>query len=219
MAKVLLIVDTQPTFCEGGGLAVAGGNDCAARIAEYVRDHAGDYDVLVASQDWHIDPGEHWAVGETEPDFATSWPRHGPAGEPEADLHPAMLDALGAAPGTVPAVFSGLVRKGMDAAAYSAFDGVVVDDPSVLHPTGPPLLDWLRERGITDVDVVGIATDHCDRATALDAVAGGLGTRLLVDLTVGVAPETTVAALEEMAAAGVEIVESGDVDAPSSANA
>lgn len=221
MKRALIVVDTQPTFCEGGGLPVEGGNAVAARIGAYVAEsaEAGRYDEIVASQDWHLDPGEHWAVGDDEPDFVVSWPRHGPAGEPEADLHPAMLEALGAEPGTVPSVFTALVRKGMDRAAYSAFDGVVVDDPSVLHPTGPPLLDWLRERGITDVDIVGIATDHCDRATALDAVAGGLDTRLLVDLTVGVAPETTVAALEEMAAAGVEIIESTDVDAPSSAGA
>lgn len=221
MKRALIVVDTQPTFCEGGGLPVEGGNAVAARIGAYVAEsaEAGRYDEIVASQDWHIDPGEHWAAGGTEPDFATSWPRHGPAGEPEADLHPAMLEALGAKPGTVPPVFTGLVRKGMDAAAYSAFDGVVVEDPSALHPTGPALLAWLCERGITDVDVVGIATDHCDRATALDAVAGGLGTRLLVDLTVGVAPETTVAALEEMSAAGVEIIESAGVEEPSSSEA
>ena len=214
MTRALIVVDTQPTFCEGGGLPVEGGNDVAARIGAYVAESssAGRYAEIVASQDWHIDPGEHWAVGAAEPDFAVSWPRHGPAGEPDADLHPAMLEALGAAPGTVPPVFTALVRKGMRAAAYSAFDGVVVDDASVLEPTGPGLLEWLRDRGVTDVDIVGIATDHCDRATALDAVAGGLGTRLLVDLTVGVAPETTLAALEELSAAGVEVIESGDVD-------
>lgn len=214
MTRALIVVDTQPTFCEGGGLPVEGGNEVAARIGDYVADSAsaGRYAEIVASQDWHIDPGEHWALGDAEPDFAVSWPRHGPAGEAEADLHPAMLEALGASPGTVPGVFTGLVRKGMRSAAYSAFDGVVVDDPSVLEPTGPRLLDWLRARGVTDVDIVGIATDHCDRATALDAVAAGLGTRLLVDLTVGVAPETTVAALEELAAAGVDIIESHQVD-------
>ena len=208
MTRALLVVDTQPTFTEGGGLPVAGGDAVAARIGEFVAAAArsGVYDEIVASQDWHLDPGEHWAAEGEAPDFATSWPRHGPAGEPEADLHPAMLAALGAEPGTVPPVFTALVRKGMTAAAYSAFDGVVVDDPAVLHPAGPPLAEWLHERGVTEVDICGIATDHCDRATALDAVEAGFRTRLLVDLTVGVAPETTAAALEEMAAAGVEIV-------------
>jgi nicotinamidase/pyrazinamidase len=207
-----LVVDTQPTICEGGGLPVEGGNAVAARIGRFVAEAVADgrYDEIVASQDWHLDPGEHWARAGEDPDFATSWPRHGPAGEAEADLHPDLLAALGAAPGTVPAVFSGLVRKGMEAAAYSAFDGVVVDDVDALHPTGEPLAGWLRERGVTEVDVCGIATDHCDRATALDAVREGFHTRLLLDLSVGVAPVTVVAALEEMRAAGVEIVESTD---------
>jgi nicotinamidase/pyrazinamidase len=212
VTRALLVVDTQPTFCEGGGLPVEGGNAVAARIGSFVAEAVADgrYDEIVASQDWHLDPGEHWAAPGEDPDFATSWPRHGPAGEAEADLHPDLLAALGAAPGTVPAAFSGLVRKGMEAAAYSAFDGVVVDDVDALRPTGEPLAAWLRERGVTDVDVCGIATDHCDRATALDAVREGFRTRLLLDLTVGVAPETVVAALEEMRAAGVEIVESTD---------
>jgi nicotinamidase/pyrazinamidase len=211
MKRALLVVDTQPTFCEGGGLPVGGGNDVAARIGAFVADAVADgrYEEIVASQDWHLDPGEHWAAEGEAPDFVVSWPRHGPAGEPEADLHPALLAALGAAPGTVPSAFTGLVRKGMHEAAYSAFDGVVVDDPSVLEPTGVALAGWLRDRGITDVDVCGIATDHCDRATALDAVAAGFRTRLLVDLTVGVAADTTAAAVAEMEAAGVEIVESG----------
>jgi nicotinamidase/pyrazinamidase len=215
MKRALLVVDTQPTFTEGGGLPVEGGNDVARRIGAFVAraSASGAYDEIVASQDWHVDPGGHWAAEGEAPDFATSWPRHGPAGDPEADLHPAFLAELGAAPGTIPDEVTGLVRKGMTAAAYSAFEGVVMDDPDVLLPTGPTLADWLRQRGITDVDVCGIATDHCDRATALDAVREGFRTRLLVDLTVGVAPETTAAAIDELAAAGVEIVAGEEVPA------
>ncbi len=198
MSRALLIVDDQPTFCEGGGLAVEGGNDVSERIARYVADHAGAYDAIVASQDWHIDPGDHWAPPGTEPDFVTTWPRHGQAGTAEADLHPALAGAP----------ITAVVRKGMHAAAYSAFEGRVVEDPSAVEPTGPPLEDWLRERGVTDVDVVGIATDHCDRASALDAVAAGFRVRLLEDLCVGVAPDTTAAALAELAAAGVEVTRS-----------
>lgn len=213
MKRALLVVDTQPTFCEGGGLPVAGGNAVAARIGAYTAAAiaSGRYDEIVASQDWHIEPGDHWAPDGTAPDFARSWPRHGPAGEPEADLHPDLLAALGAGPGTIPPAITGLVRKGMHEAAYSAFEGVVVEDATADEPIGPLLADWLRERGITAVDVVGIATDHCDRATALDAVVAGFGTRLLVDLTVGVAPQTTAAAIDEMAQAGVEILESRDL--------
>jgi len=216
MKRALIVVDTQPTFCEGGGLPVEGGNAVAGRIGEYVAEAvaAGGYDEIIASQDWHIDPGEHWAADGAAPDFARSWPRHGPAGEAEADLHPDLLAALGAEPGTIPAAVTGLVRKGMHEAAYSAFEGVVVADPDDAEPSGPLLADWLRARGITDVDIVGIATDHCDRATALDAVANGFATRLLVDLTVGVAPETTAAAIDEMAEAGVEIIRSEDAVTP-----
>jgi nicotinamidase/pyrazinamidase len=213
MKRALIVVDTQPTFCEGGGLPVEGGNAVAARIGDFVADAlaTGRYAEIVASQDWHIDPGEHWAADGAAPDFARSWPRHGPAGEPEADLHPALLAALGAEPGTVPSSLT-LVRKGMHAAAYSAFEGVVVDDVEAAEPTGPLLEEWLRDRGIDAVDIVGIATDHCDRATALDAVANGFRTRLLVDLTVGVAAETTAAAIDEMAQVGVEILDSTDLE-------
>lgn len=216
MKRALIVVDTQPTFCEGGGLPVEGGNAVAGRIGAFVAESvaAGRYAEIVASQDWHIEPGDHWAGDGTTPDFARSWPRHGPAGEPESDLHPDLLAALGAEPGTIPAAVTALVRKGMHEAAYSAFEGVVVDDPDAAEPTGPLLADWLRDRGVTDVDVVGIATDHCDRATALDAVRAGFGTRLLVDLTVGVARDSTEAALDEMGRAGVAILESADAVAP-----
>lgn len=82
--------------------------------------------------------------------------------------------------------------------AYSGFEGV--------DENGTPLLNWLRQRGVDEVDVVGIATDHCVRQTAEDAVRNGLATRVLVDLTAGVSADTTVAALEEMRTASVELV-------------
>lgn len=203
MRRALLGVDLTPTFCEGGGLPVEGGHATAARVAELLDAHGQDYELLVFSEDWHIDPGPHWVPEGTEPDFATSWPKHGPAGTDEARVHPdvrAALDRLAAAGAEVH-----LVRKGMFAAAYSAFEGIVVEnDPDELEPMGPPLADWLRQRGITHLDVVGIATDHCVRASALDAVREGFEVRLLDDLVAGVAPDTTAAALDEMAAAGVE---------------
>jgi nicotinamidase/pyrazinamidase len=207
MRTVLLIVDVQPTFCEGGGLPVAGGNDVAGRIGAFVAAHGRDYAEVVASQDWHLDPGGHWAAAGQEPDYATTWPRHGVAGTAEAALHPAMLAAIDAGPEG--AGIATVVRKGMHAAAYSAFEGVVVaNDPGELEPAGPNLAEHLRERGIERLDVVGIATDHCDRMTVLDGLAAGFGVRLLEDLCVGVAPVTTASALEEMAAAGAEITTS-----------
>lgn len=203
--RALLIVDDQPTFCEGGGLPVTGGNAVSERIAAFVQRHGDDYDVVVASQDWHIDPGDHWAPAGTAPDFVTTWTHHGEAGSAEADLHPALRAVLESGRLRRPVT---LVRKGMYEAAYSAFDGLVVTDPAELVPSGPPLGDWLRARHVGDIDVVGIATDHCDRATALDAVREGFRVRLFEDLCVGVAPNTTAAALVEMAAAGVTVTAS-----------
>ena len=185
MGRALVLVDIQNDFCEGGSLAVAGGGAVAARATErVVTDH--DYAAVVATADWHHDPGDHWAR-DGEPNFATTWPVHCAAGTPGAQFHPSLEPAL-------PHVDE-IFRKGMHDAAYSGFEGVASDGT-----TG--LATWLRERGVTDLDVGGIATDHCVRATVLDALREGFGVRLLPDTIAGVAPETTEAALREMAAAG-----------------
>ena len=189
MTRALIVVDVQNDFCEGGSLAVAGGAAVAAAITEHVRTAAGDYAHVVATRDHHIDPGAHFAE---HPDFRDSWPAHCVVGTDGVELHPA-LDR-----GPLEAIFD----KGEHAAAYSGFEGRT----SAHGAPGVPLADWLRERGVSDVDVVGIATDHCVRATALDAVAQGLSTRVLIDLTAAVAPETTRTALEQFGAAGVQVV-------------
>lgn len=188
MTRAMVIVDVQNDFTEGGRLAVAGGAAAARRVSGYVP-RAG-YDVVVATKDWHISPGEHFAspLGPG-PDFVTTWPPHCMYGDPGAELH-ANLDPI---LDRLDAVF----YKGRYSAAYSGFQGSTVE--SVM------LGDYLRSRGVTHVDVVGIATDHCVRATALDAVQEGFAVRVLEDLCVGVAPETTVRALAEMAEAGVEL--------------
>src|SRR5215470_8015960 len=189
MTRALVIVDVQNDFCEGGSLAVAGGAAVAAAISRHVRDHAADYAAVVGTKDWHIDPGAHFSA---EPDYVDSWPPHCRVSTPGADPHPA-LDT-----GPVQAWFI----KGEHAAAYSGFEGATGGE------TGTPvgLADWLRARQVSDVDVVGIATDHCVRATALDAVAAGFGTRVLLDLTAGVAEDTTRAAVAALQAAGAELV-------------
>ena len=145
--------------------------------------------MAVATQDWHIDPGDHFSE---DPDFVHSWPVHCLADGPGSDFHP-MLDTS-----SVRAVF----RKGAHTAAYSGFEGTTpgADGDQV------PLAVWLRANGVDAVDVVGIATDHCVRATALDAVAAGFATRVLLDLTAGVSPRTTQTAVDEMRTAGVELV-------------
>ncbi|MGI9622055.1 MAG: isochorismatase family protein [Acidimicrobiales bacterium] len=184
MSTALLIVDVQPTFCEGGGLGVEGGNAVAEAVAAHVE--AADYDHIITTQDWHIDPGDHFSA---EPDFVDSWPQHGVAGSDEAELHPALdrvKDAVDAG-----------VKKGQYSAAYSGFEGI--------NDEGTTLDDMLQSRGVTDVDVVGIAFDYCVLATALDASGNGYSVRVLEDLTVGVAPESSEAARVTLIEAGVQL--------------
>ena len=188
MRKGLVVVDVQNDFCEGGSLAVVGGEAVAAAITDHLTAHADDYDVIVATRDRHRDPGAHFAA---EPDYVDSWPAHCVVGTPGAEFHPALDTSR------IAEVFD----KGAYAAAYSGFEGVSAD--------GASLAGWLRARDITDIDVAGIATDYCVRATALDAVREGFAVRVLDDLTAGVAAESSATAREEMRAAGVELVNSG----------
>ena len=184
--RALVVVDVQNDFCEGGSLAVAGGAQVAAAIADYVA--LADYDVVVATQDWHVDPGEHWS--ET-PDFSDSWPVHCRAESDGAAFH----DGFATVVDRLDAIF----RKGRYAAAYSGFEGSFAGGDE-------SLASWLRDGGVGSVDVVGIATDHCVRATALDAVREGFATRVLLGMTAGVAADSTDAALTTMRDAGVELV-------------
>ena len=188
--RALLVVDVQPTFCEGGALAVAGGDAVAEAVATFAAHHRGNYALVVTTQDWHIDPGEHFS---SAPDYVDTWPPHGVAGTAEAEVHPALADLH-------PDV---TVKKGQYAAAYSGFEGVDAD--------GRLLAQVLQEAGVTDVDVVGIAESHCVKATALDALAVGLRTRVLTDLTVPVTPEQGEAARHAMVAAGATLMESAEV--------
>jgi nicotinamidase/pyrazinamidase len=183
MSRALLVVDVQNDFCEGGSLAVEGGAAVAAATSAYVAN--SDYDHVVASRDAHHDPGSHFAA---EPDFVESWPAHCRVGTPGVEFHPAFDTQR------VEAVFD----KGAYTAAYSAFEGSTAD--------GVTLAEWLREQQVTELDVVGIATDYCVRASALDATREGLTTRVLLDLTAGVDPTTTAEALDELSAAGVTLV-------------
>ncbi|KRE54034.1 isochorismatase family protein [Phycicoccus sp. Soil748] len=189
MSRALVIVDLQNDFCEGGSLAVTGGADVARRISDYVAEHAEDYAAIVATADWHDDPGAHFS---SSPDFVDTWPAHCRVGTDGALFHPAAERAFE----HVEAIF----RKGLHAAAYSGFEGFTVEADQRV-----PLAEWLRDRAIEAVDVVGIATDHCVRATALDAEEEGFDTIVLLDLTAGVAPETTARALAELAAHDVQL--------------
>lgn len=192
MSRALLIVDVQNDFTEGGALAVAGGDAVAEGITRLLAERAGDYALVVASRDWHDaegDNGGHFATGE--PDFVDTWPVHCVAGTPGAEYDPLLrTDAV-----------THHVKKGQGKPAYSMFEGVTDE--------GATVGDLLAEHGIVEVDVVGIATDHCVRASALDAVAHGQHVRILTDLVAGVAPEPSEAALAEVVHAGGELAESG----------
>ncbi|MFJ1460232.1 nicotinamidase [Nocardia sp. N2S4-5] len=182
MTRALIVVDVQNDFCEGGSLAVAGGAAVARRISDYL--DVSDYAAVVATRDHHIDPGAHFS---DNPDYVATWPPHCRVGTPGAEFHP----NLNLAP--IEEIFS----KGEYSAAYSGFEGAAAD--------GTPLADWLRANDIDTVDVCGIATDHCVRATALDARAAGFETRVLLGLTAAVAPGTAEQALDRMRGAGVEL--------------
>ena len=178
----LIVVDVQRDFCEGGSLAVPGGAAVARRISDLLHgDHP--YDHVVATRDHHIDPGGHFSA---TPDFVDSWPRHCEVGTPGVEFHDALTFRD----------FDAVFDKGEYAAAYSGFEGTNAD--------GARLADWLQARGVEQVDVCGIATDYCVRATALDAARSGLPTTVLLDLTAAVAPERLDATLADLAAAGVD---------------
>lgn len=185
--RALLVVDVQPTFCEGGALGVDGGDAVAGAIADYLSAARGKYALVVTTQDWHIDPGGHFS--ET-PDFVDTWPPHGIAGTPEAELHPA-LEGL---------AVDARVKKGAYAAAYSGFEG--------RDETGRTLGEILTAHQITSVDVVGLAESHCVKDTALDALGAGLATRVLTDLTKPVSEELGEAARAALRDAGAELLPS-----------
>ena len=182
--RVLIVADVQNDFCEGGSLAVPGGSFVARSISKLLATSTEEYAHVVATQDHHIDPGHHFS---DHPDFVDTWPPHCVAGTPGAEFHPDLDTSR------VEAVF----RKGEHRAAYSGFEGA--------DESGTPMADWLHERGVTRLDIVGIATDHCVAATAMDAVHGGFGARVLLGLTAGVAPDTTARALSALRDADVEL--------------
>jgi nicotinamidase/pyrazinamidase len=192
------VVDVQNDFCERGSLPVSGGAGVARRVAAYLDGHANEYAAIVTTRDWHIEPGRHFASAmgkDAEPDFVQSWPDHCVAGTEGAEYHPEVSAAIGR---HVQAEF----RKGRYEAAYSAFEGTLSEDDEV------SLLDWLLARGIEVVDIVGIATDYCVRATALDARSAGFHTTVLMDLVAGVAEQSSRAALDELNRSGVHLVTS-----------
>jgi nicotinamidase/pyrazinamidase len=190
MSKALFIVDVQNDFTEGGPLAVEDGDAVAQRISDYVRAHADDYDVIIASRDWHDGDNDNQGHFHPEPDFVDSWPPHCVSGTEGAEYDPGLDTAS----------ITHHVKKGQGKPAYSAFEGTTDD--------GRTVEEILDEHGVLDADVAGIATDYCVRATTLDAISHGRHVRVFTDLVAGVAPASSEAALAELAHAGAELVES-----------
>ncbi|NEM91275.1 isochorismatase family protein [Galbitalea soli] len=198
MMRALFIIDVQNDFTEGGALGVDGGAAVAAGVTRYLREHPDRYDVVFASRDWHDgdnDNGGHFAT-DAAPDFVDTWPRHCVSGTPGAEYHPA-LD---------PSLIDVHVRKGQGKPAYSIFEGTTDDGMTV-----PQKLDAL---GVDAVDVVGIATDYCVRASALDALDAHRTVRVLRDLVAGVAPGSSAAALAELTQAGATVTSAEEEDTP-----
>jgi nicotinamidase/pyrazinamidase len=197
--RALLVVDVQNDFCEGGSLAVEGGRAVAAGITELLGAYAHSYDAVIASRDWHEPDstnGGHFAEHPHELDYALRWPEHCVVGTHGAEYAPELVLPQGAIHMT----------KGTGEPAYSLFEG--------FDHESRPAAELLKSLRVTDVDVVGIATDHCVKATSLDARAHDLRVRVLDDLVVGVAPETTMQAYRAMRDAGVDITDSTRVGAP-----
>ena len=186
--RALLVVDIQNDFCEGGALGVAGGTRVAQGVSWYIAEHGSEYAVIVASRDWHDgdnDNGGHFAQDGEEPNFVTTWPVHCVTGTHGAEYHPEL---------TLPGETIH-VKKGQGVPSYSMFEGLSDD--------GRTVEEILSQSGVNQVDVVGIATDHCVRASALDARHAGFEVRVLNNLVAAVSPETEQTARSEMSEAGV----------------
>lgn len=191
MSRALLIVDVQNDFTEGGALAVTGGDAVASGVSRFLAAHGGDYDVIIASRDWHDSEGDNGGHFAETPDFVDTWPIHCVAGTAGAEYDSLLVtDAV-----------THHVHKGQGLPAYSMFEGAT--------QSGDTVGAILTSAGVLTADVVGIATDHCVRASALDAIAHGVRVRVFTDLVAGVGAESSEAALAELAHAGAELTESG----------
>ena len=192
MSRALFVVDVQNDFTEEGALAVVGGDAVALRINRFLSEHAGDYEIVVASRDWHDADNDNGGHFSAEPDFIDTWPPHCVAGTFGAEYEE-VFD-------TSPVTHH--LKKGQGKPAYSLFEGVGDD--------GTTAAQLLERHGIIDIDVVGLATDYCVRASALDAIEHGRHVRVFTDLVAGVHPDSSAKALAEIAHAGARLIESDE---------
>lgn len=164
--KALIIVDVQNDFIEGGALGVNGGKIACENIVSLLEDEEAmaDIDYVITTQDWHINPGDHFSEN---PDFIDSWPVHCVAEEYGSEIAEPLVTAL------EKRKVNAVIKKGEYTAAYSGFEGHDKDRAS--------LRSNLRGFGVTDVILVGIATDYCVAETALHAAEYGYKTTILTD--------------------------------------
>jgi nicotinamidase/pyrazinamidase len=188
--RAIIVVDPQPDFFEDGPLPIAGATATAERIRDYLAARGEAFDLAIVTQDWHVSPGEHWS---STPNYESTWPVHCAADSPGAQIHRALAKVQ----------WDAVIHKGAREGAYSGFEGHGLD--------GAPLAEILSNRGVRHVTVVGFATDHCVKATALDARALGLDVSVALDLCAGVTPETTRLAINEMRDAGISTVQSSEL--------
>ncbi|MFT4245285.1 MAG: isochorismatase family protein [Micrococcaceae bacterium] len=193
MKKALLVVDVQNDFCEGGSLAVEGGAQAATDITSYIEENGDNYDYIIASKDWHIEPGSHFS---DNPDFVDSWPPHCVVGTEGSEFHPNLQFRD----------FDAVFYKGQYDAAYSAFEGVLADtDDSSKYDTDVTLSDWLNKNDIKQLDLVGIASEYCVQASAEDSAKNDLNTTVLIELTAAIYPDKLKEATNKMEAEGIKI--------------
>lgn len=182
MTKALIVVDVQNDFCEGGALAVEGGNAVAEDILDYLKylEYRWPYETVVFTKDWHKPwPNTNEGHFSEKPDFVDSWPVHCVQGTAGADFHWAIEEAHGRF-----AVWNLVFRKGDGYPHYSGFQGT--------NDRNQTLDEWLKEHNVTEVDIAGIAGDHCVKETALDAIDLGYDVMLLSDMIASVGgPEAT----------------------------
>jgi len=189
--SALIIVDVQNDFCPGGSLAVKEGD----RIVPVVNELQKRFALIVATKDWH--PAGHSS-------FVSLWPPHCVQETAGAEFVEELDTSR----------LARVFLKGTDVEidSYSGF----FDNE---HRRATGLGDYLKERGVTNVTIAGLATDYCVKFTALDAVRLGFDTTVVVDACRGVEVQEgdTARAVEEMSAAGVRVTESRRLlDAPAS---
>lgn len=199
MNKALIIVDVQNDFVEGGSLAVQGGHKVAEELAQYVKQNYKNYATIITTQDWHINPGTHWVKENETPNFVETWPVHCEANTFGSQIVEPLADALGGIHLNHDFPIWRVV-KGEYEAAYSGFDGHEFNDNE-----NAKIGLILKDYNITELDIVGIATDYCVKATVFDALEQGYPVTVLKQFTAGVAEESTQVAFKEFDEKGVTV--------------